>query len=603
MGRFCLLAFFLAVDLFCRAQSFSISTAAGAFRANGLADGISALYAALAYPQGLAIDPAGNLYIADGNHNRVRKVSTGGLITTVAGSDGVLEYSGDGGPATSATLNFPTGVAVDSSGNVYIADYDNSVVRKVNAAGIISTYAGNGLPGYSGDNGPAIAARLDQPRALAFDASGNLYIADYGEGRIRKVTPDGTISTFAGTGVAFGPSNEGGLAMQASIDHPTGITFDGQGNLYVAAFSDYVVRKITPGGTITTVAGVYLNPGYMGDGGPATSALLQEPTGVAVDPQGNLFITDQFSNVVREVLSSGTILTVAGNGTPGYAGDGGLAVYAELSAPEDMLAANGKIYFSDRANGVIRALVGPPAILTGGVVPLFSTAQIIQPGSWVSIYGNNLISGTTALSWSGDYPTTLDGSSVTINNKPAYLSYASPGLINLEAPDDATRGPVRVTVTTSNGSATAIVTLADQSPSFNLQADGKHVAAILLRSDGSGAFGGGSYDLVGPAGNSLGYKTVPARAGDSVVIFGLGFGPTNPAVPAGQFFSGSAAALDPIQLTINGITVTPSFAGMSAPGLFQINLTLPAGLGSGDQSISATVNGASTQSNVVIALQ
>lgn len=252
---------------------------------------------------------------------------------------------------------------------------------------------------------------------------------------------------------------------------------------------------------------------------------------------------------------------------------------------------------------MIRLLTGPPAILPGGVAPLFSTASSIQPGSWVSIYGNNLITGSQALDWNGNFPTILGGTTVTINHKPAYLSYVSAGLINLQAPDDTTRGMVNVTVTTSNGSTTATITLADQSPAFNLLSDGKHVAAIILRSDGSGAYGGGSYDVVGPAGTSLGYPTVPAKAGDSVVIFGLGFGPTSPVVPAGQPFSGAAAAVDPISLSINGQAATPSFAGMSAPGLFQFNLAIPAGLGTGDVPLLATVSGVSTPANVVISLQ
>jgi uncharacterized protein (TIGR03437 family) len=244
-----------------------------------------------------------------------------------------------------------------------------------------------------------------------------------------------------------------------------------------------------------------------------------------------------------------------------------------------------------------------PSIAPGGVVPLYSSASSIQPGSWVSIFGNNLIAGTAPVIWNGNYPTTLGGTTVTINNKPAYLSYVSPTQINLQAPDDTTRGSVNVVVATANGSATSTVTLADQSPSFSLLGDAKHVAGIIVRTDGSGAYGGGTYDIVGPAGTSLGYPTVPAKAGDYVILFGVGFGLTNPFVPAGQPFSGAAPATDVITVTVGGKAVVPVFAGLSAPGLFQFNLLIPPGLGTGDQVLAATVNAAATQPNVVLTLQ
>ena len=244
-----------------------------------------------------------------------------------------------------------------------------------------------------------------------------------------------------------------------------------------------------------------------------------------------------------------------------------------------------------------------PSIPAGGVVTLNTTSSTIQPGAWASIFGTNLITGQIPATWNGDYPTTLGGTSVTVNGKPAYLAYASATQINFQAPDDAARGLVNVTVTTANGTATGSATLADQSPSFSLLGDGKHVAGIIVRTDGSGAFGNGTYDIIGPAGTSLGYKTVPAKAGDAVVLFGVGFGPTTPAVPAGKPFSGAAAANDSIATKIGGTTVAASFSGVSAPGLFQFNMTVPAGLGTGDQALTATVNGVSTQSGVVVALQ
>jgi len=218
----------------------------------------------------------------------------------------------------------------------------------------------------------------------------------------------------------------------------------------------------------------------------------------------------------------------------------------------------------------------------------------------VSVYGTNLASGNAT--WNGDFPTSLGGASVTVNNKPAALWFVSPTQINLQAPDDTATGLVNVVVTTGAGTATSTVTLAQASPSF-LLLDAKHVAAIIPRTDGSGAYGGGSYDILGPTGTSLGYKTVSAKAGDTVELFGVGFGPTNPAVPAGHSFSGAAATTNSVQIQVNGTSITPAFAGLTLAGLYQINVTVPQGLGTGDQPLLATVAGAQTQSTVVVSLQ
>jgi len=241
-----------------------------------------------------------------------------------------------------------------------------------------------------------------------------------------------------------------------------------------------------------------------------------------------------------------------------------------------------------------------PSISPGGIVPLCGTVSIIQPGEWVSIFGNNLASGTDV--WNGDFPTSLGGTKVEIDGKAAYLQFVSPGQINLQAPDDTARGPVTVVVTTAAGTATAIVTLSQFSPSFDLLQTG-HVAGIILRPDGSGAYGGGAYDILGPTGNSLGYPTVAAQAGDTVELFAVGLGPTNPAVPAGQAFTGAAPTTNKVSLYINNVAVKPIFAGLSSAGLYQINLIVPAGLGQGDVPLQATVAGIETQAGVLFSLQ
>ncbi len=242
----------------------------------------------------------------------------------------------------------------------------------------------------------------------------------------------------------------------------------------------------------------------------------------------------------------------------------------------------------------------PPVISPGGIVPLYSTASTIQPGEWISIYGSNLAYGTTA--WSGNFPTSLGGTSVKIDGKAAYLSLASPGQINLQTPDDTMTGTVPVTVTTAGGTASSTVTLAPSGPSF-LLLDSTHVTGIILRSDNSGAYDGGLYDLIGPTGNSLGYSTVAAKPGDSVVLFGVGFGPTTPAVVPGQAFAGAAGTNSPVSLTINGVSITPSFAGLSGAGLYQINVTIPSGMGAGDFPLLASVGGVQTQAGVLISLR
>ena len=237
-------------------------------------DGGPATSAALCFPGGIALDATGNLFIADQCNSRIRKVTPNGIITTVAGSgegNASFGYSGDGGPATNAMLNYPTGVAVDTAGNLFIADLFNSRIRKVTSDGIISTVAGNGTAGESGDGGPATSAMLNGPNSVAVDAAGNLFIADNAGSTIRKVTPAGIISTVAGNGIN-GYFGDGGPATSAALCSPGGVAVDATGNLFWAEFCSHVIRKVTPAGIISTIAGNSTRPGfaggYSGDGGP-----------------------------------------------------------------------------------------------------------------------------------------------------------------------------------------------------------------------------------------------------------------------------------------------------------------------------------------------
>jgi NHL repeat len=262
---------------------------------------------------------------------------SGQIITTFAGN-GTAGSSGNGGTATSAQLNKPNAVCSDNAGNIYIADHHNHVIRKVNSAGIISIFAGTGIEGNSGDGGPAIAANIGWPIGICRDNNGNIYIADRFFCVIRKVDNAGNISTYAGTGV-FGYSGDGGPAINAKMFAPSGICIDNGGNLYIAEFGNQIIRKVNSSGIISTVAGIPQMSGYWGDGGPAVDALLASPTDVSCDNLGNYYIADRGNNIVRKVNTSGIITRFAGNGF-GYAGNGGPALAASFHWIYNVLADN-----------------------------------------------------------------------------------------------------------------------------------------------------------------------------------------------------------------------------------------------------------------------
>jgi sugar lactone lactonase YvrE len=313
----------------------TISTLAGNGTGGFTGDGGLATGAELKIPYGVAVDSSGNTYIADSQNNRVRKVSTTGTITTVAGS-GFAGSGGDGGSALSALLNNPTGAAVDAAGNLYIADQHNNKIRVVNTLGVISTFAGTGSVGNGGDGGPASAAALYYPTSVALDGLGNLYIADTNNQRIRKVNiSTGIITTVAGSG-SVGYGCAAGVATAVGLHNPYGVAADGGGNIYIADTYLQCIRKVASG-NITTVAGNGL-ASFSGDGGPATSAALNYPTGVAVDGIGNIYIADLVNSRVRMITPGGIITTLAGTGVFGFSGDGGPATAAELYNPSGVVA-------------------------------------------------------------------------------------------------------------------------------------------------------------------------------------------------------------------------------------------------------------------------
>ena len=262
-------------------------------------------------------------------------------ISTVAGN-GNAGDSGDGGPATSAELNGPRGVTEDIFGTLYIAEFYGQRVRKVTPSGVITTLAGNGTAGYSGDGGMATSAELNGPYRVTVDLAGNVYIPDSSNSRIRKVAPNGTITTIVGNGQS-GYSGDGGPATDAALNYPEAVAFDSAGNYYVADEAGNVVRKVDTNGIITTAVGTGV-PGYSGDGGPAASAELDGPVGVAVNAADDLYISDQENNVIRKV-TNGVITTIAGTGVFGFAGDSGPAINAEFAYPASIgLDAAGNLY-------------------------------------------------------------------------------------------------------------------------------------------------------------------------------------------------------------------------------------------------------------------
>lgn len=321
------------------------------------------------------VDGSGNVYIADYRNERIRTVNTSGIIQTFAGN-GTVGYSGDGGPATAAELSFPAGVTTDGFGNVYIADQGNCCVRKINTSGTISTFAGNGSCGYSGDGGPATAAEINQPYGVTIDISGNIYIADYFNARIRKINTSGIISTIAGNGIRS-YSGDGGPATAAELNGPANITVGVSGSFYIADLSNFRIRVVNTSGIIETYAGNG-TVGYSGDGGPASAAELSMPIDIMLNASGNLYIADMQNARIRMVNTSSNINTIAGSGAYGFSGDGGPATDAELELPEGVaLDAYGNLYIADYNESRIRKVTG----ITTGIndKSLFSSEISIYP--------------------------------------------------------------------------------------------------------------------------------------------------------------------------------------------------------------------------------
>ncbi len=642
----------------CSAQGV-ISTVAGTGANSAAGDGGPATNASF-HPDGLALDGAGNIFIADQNHNRIRKVDTSGIITTFAGN-GNTQFSGDGGPASSATVYIAgnhNGLAVDKDGNLFIADDGHHRIRKVDRNGIITTVAGTGAQGFSGDGGPATRAQLFRPSGVAVDTAGNLYIADTNNRRIRKVDSTGTITTLAGTG-EFGNSGDGTAANQATMEAPVDVTVDVQGNVYFADQDAATVRKVSSAGIVSRVAGNGTF-GFSGDGGPAVNAAFASPYSVTVDSLGNVFISDFGNHRIRKVDLNGILTTVAGNGSSAANnGDGGPPTSANISPNGVAFDSAGNYYVADFGNNRIRKVtvgarvpglaVSASALYfsytAGGNVP---NAQIVtaegtitlrtaapdlptvnipvtlnvvatapprpvitpngvvnganfRPGvvanSLATIQGTNLASTTNT--WSsalagGQLPTSLDGVTVLFNGRPAYLAYISPTQINLIVPD-ISAGTTAVVLTNNGTSPTGLFTTPSSLyGSAFFTWPGNQVVAT--RQD---------YSYAVKSDTFAGLITAAAKPGDVVILWGTGFGPTAapPGIPVPADKTYSTSTLPTV--TINNVSATVYGAALASgyAGLYQVAIQVPDSLPDGDWPITATIGGVTSPPGTVLSVK
>ncbi len=531
-------------DAFVAPRSYRISTVAGG--GNLPPVGAAPAQAKFSLSQGVALDPSGNLVISDIALNQIFRVRNG-VLELIAGT-GTRGSSGDGGPATAAEFFSPTWIAFGNAGDAYVADTTNFRIRRIDAQGVISAVGTSSRFSLGG---------------MIVDATGNLYSSSGGEIRIR--TPAGVDTRFS-----TGPSI------------PEQMTRDAAGNLYVVDRSLHQIVRITPGGVSSVVAGTG-TAGYSGDGASAVTSQLSNPRGVAMDADGNIFISDDGNDRVRMVDPGGTMFTIAGTGVAGFSGDGGLATQATVNIPYALaLDASGNLYLGDGSR-VRKLTLIRPIIKANGVTNAASYVPDASPGSLVAIFGDDLANGTDAAK-AAPWPTTLGGATVTLNGRLMPLYYVSPGQVNAMVPYETPLGPAILTVNLGSlASASYTVNITSASPGIIAFGDNR---AVAVNQDGS----------INTAAN-------PAKPGSALVIYLIGIGPTNLAIP-----SGAAAPLDVLArptgatvVTLGPQTVTPLFLGLT-PGsvaLAQLNLKLDDNLANGDYAVKVTIAGKESNAPVI----
>jgi uncharacterized protein (TIGR03437 family) len=612
----------------------------------------------------VAVDSSGDFFVSDGEP-RVLEITPNGTTVTIAGN-GTDSYDGDQGPATSASISNPTGVAVDTGGNVYITDYTHNRVRKVTAAtGNITTIAGNGGAMYSKDNVPATSTGID-PFDVAVDSSSNVFIADQLNNRIRKMASDGTISTVAGNG-SPGYSGDGGYAVEAQLFLPSAIAFDRAGNMYIADFGNAVVRMVTTGGLIRTIAGNGTLGPASGDGGPARAAAMN-PIRLAVDAHGRVFVSDSFNDRIRLLtpmaVMPAAISVVSGDHQSAIAGmplparlvikvtdssgapvpgavitfsvspadaatltpttaltldDGTASTSVTLGMQTGALTVSAStlgvnsVSFSVTSNPAISPTA--PVIASGGIASAglsIPSVRVLAPGGIATIFGTNFAPSGTAKQVgpadlvNGQVPTNLVGTCVQIGDQRSPMLNDYPGQLNIQVPD-LPPGDTSAIVINKCGTADQEqsspepVTIGASSPEFFYwarNADGHNPIAALNVTTGS---------YVGVPGLLPHHNFAPASSGDVLTLFGTNFGATNPEFLPGVLPKGVARVTGPTSMTIGTVNVPAKnllYVGLTQfPGVYQVNVKVPPGVKDGNQPLVLTIDGVASPAQAYVTIK